>query len=134
MLQKLAKKAASNFNGVTIVRNVSVSVVAKSSVFTRVYDRFSGKLAEEAEKADIKLLEEFTVLTKCMSDFAIAESHPINDVAQKIRALKSLDESNAQISDVVLVKDATLLNVNTFSLRRKVSVTFLPLIYAAGIR
>jgi hypothetical protein len=109
MLQRLAKKAASNASGVASVRNISV--VAKSSIFTRVYDRFSGKLAEQSEKSDIKLLEEFTVLTKCMSDFAIRESHPINDVAQKIRELKCLDESNAQINGVVVVKDATLLNI-----------------------
>lgn len=122
MLQRLAKKVASNLNGITSVRNVSV--VARSSILTRVYDRFSGKLAEEVEKADIKLLEEFTVLTKCMSDFAIPERHPINDVAQKIRALKSLDESKAEINEIVTVKDAILLRFCIFSMHHCCSNVF----------
>lgn len=101
MLQKLAKNVASSLNGVTSVRKVSV--VTKSSTLTRVYDRFTGKLAEEAEKSDIKLLEEFTTLTKCMSNFAIPVCHPINDVAEKIRALKSLNKSTAQVNEVLVV-------------------------------
>ena len=80
------------------------SGTAKSRSITRVFDRFSSKIANDIEAKDIKSLEEFTKLAKYFEEFPIPFDHPINDIAEKIKALKSIDGSTGNSKDIQSVR------------------------------
>lgn len=63
----------------------------------------SGKLALQSEKRDIEMLENFTKLTMSLSEIIIPESHPLNDLAEKIKALHSIHESHTAVKDILMV-------------------------------
>lgn len=77
---------------------------AKSRSMMRVFDVLSSKVAKEAETKDIELLEKFTILTKFFEEFSIPFDHPINDVAAKIKALRSIDGTSMNTIDTQSVK------------------------------
>lgn len=74
--------------------------VSKSRTFFRIFDRFSFKKAREAEESEIKLLENFTNISKCLTSITIPVSHPINDIARNIREFSGLDEKISQSKDI----------------------------------
>ena len=80
------------------------SGTAKSRSITRVFDRFSSKIANEIEAKDIKTLEEFTKLARYFEEFPIPFNHPINDIAEKIKALKGIDGSTGNSKDIQSVR------------------------------
>lgn len=87
---------------VTVARTITVA--AKSNIFSRTYDRISGKSALQSEKADIEMLENFTKLTLSLSQIIIHQSHPLNDLAEKIKGLHSISESNTSVKDILMVR------------------------------
>lgn len=68
-----------------------VPLKIKSSRMRRFLDSFSYKKAVEDERLDIELLEQFAELTTSLIKVSIPSDHPLNDLAQKIRDLKSID-------------------------------------------
>ena len=90
--------ASSNVSRVRVI-----STATKGNLFRRVYDRVSGKTAEDDQKSDIEMLEEFTKLTKCLGEIPIPVDHPINDLAAKLRAQSYVGKSTNEVIDVVNV-------------------------------
>ena len=88
----------------TVSKVRALSTATKGNLFRRVYDRVSGKVAEDAQKADIEMLEEFTKLTKCLGEITIPVDHPINDLAARIRAQSHIEKSSKEVKDVVNVR------------------------------
>lgn len=88
----------------TASRFRAISTVTKPNIFRRVYDRVSGKTAEDDQKSDIEMLEEFTKLTKCLGEIPIPVDHPMNDLAARIKAQSYVEKPTNEIKDVVNVK------------------------------
>lgn len=99
---KISRSVISISSTVSKVR--ALSTTTKDNLFRRVYDRVSGKVAEDAQKLDIEMLEEFTKLTKCLGEITIPVDHPINDLAAKIRAQSYIEKSSNEVKDVVSVR------------------------------
>ena len=87
----------------TVSKFRAISTATKGNLFRRVFDRVSGKTAEDDQKSDIEMLEEFTKLTKCLGEIPIPVDHPINDVAARIRAQSFVEKSTNEVIDVVHV-------------------------------
>ena len=88
----------------TVYKVRAISTATNGNLFRRVYDRVSGKTAEDDQKSDIEMLEEFTKLTKCLGEIPIPVDHPINDLAARIRAQSYVEKSTNEVKDVVHVK------------------------------
>ena len=101
MMHKVARRAIAKSAIATAVRTITVA--AKSNIFSRAYDRISGKSALQSEKTDIEMLENFTKLTMSLSQIIIPQSHPLNDLAEKIKALHSINESNTTVKEILMV-------------------------------
>lgn len=78
--------------------------VSKSRNFFRVFDRFSFKKAREAEDSEIKLLEDFTNISKCLTSIIIPVHHPINEIAKNIRDFNGIDEKLSQSTEIQKVQ------------------------------
>lgn len=101
MMHKVARRVMAKSVNATAARTITVA--AKSNIFSRAYDRISGKSALQSEKTDIEMLENFTKLTMSLSQIIIPQSHPLNDLAEKIKALHSINESNTAVKDILMV-------------------------------
>jgi hypothetical protein len=101
-MQKVVRRAAAKWVNTTVARTITVAV--KSNIFSRAYDRISGKTALQSEKADIEMLENFTKLTMSLSQITIPQNHPLNDLSEKIKALHSIDESSTAVKDILMVR------------------------------
>lgn len=112
-MQKIARSAFNCSAKAPIVRTLKLSTVAavkggaaataKGRGIMRVFDRFNPRVAEEAEKTDIKTLEDFSELTRYFREFRVPVNHPINDVAERIRALRSIKGSST-VKDIQEVR------------------------------
>ena len=89
----------------------TVKKAAKSRGIMRFFDRFSSKVAEQAEKNDMAQLEKFIELTKYFREFRIPVEHPLNDAAEKIKALRSIDGAGSNVKDILVVRSPILLKV-----------------------
>ena len=103
MMHKIGNVVFSNPRKSSFVRIIRLTTTPSRGIM-RVFDRFSSKIADEAERKDIETLEKFTELTKYFREFNIPFDHPINNVAEKIRALRSLNELSTDMKDVQLVR------------------------------
>jgi hypothetical protein len=93
---------------------IATKQVTKSRTFFRVFDRFSFKKAREAEEAEIKLLENFTNMSKCLTSITIPVSHPINDIARNIREFSGVNEKinqSKEIQKVLLSEHSVLIYI-----------------------
>jgi hypothetical protein len=101
MMQKVVRRAMAKSVNATVARTITVA--AKSNIFSRAYDRMSGKTALQSEKTDIEMLENFTKLTISLSQIIIPQNHPLNDLSEKIKALHSINESSTAVKDILMV-------------------------------
>lgn len=105
MIQMVARTAISIPVKTPLIRIMKLTTgTVKSRSIMRVFDRFSSKIANEIETKDIKTLEEFTKFARYFEEFPIPFDHPINDIAEKIKALKGIDGSTGNSKDIQSVR------------------------------
>jgi hypothetical protein len=79
--------------------DITKSLLKKKRTYLEYFNSFGSKAIEAAENNDIKTLEDFTNITKYLGQITIPACHPLNQIAEKIKALKIMNSDN-QITDI----------------------------------